>query len=202
VIRAPWWTYLIACGIGALVMALWLRAGSDTGLDELRASVAREGARADSIAQVAEAHAARADSALEAHADLAARSDATVARLTAQVQASTARAATVAAELRAVLDDDGAALLEELQGEWRVALAAVRAEATAERMRRVSAEAGWANERLARVAAQDEAVALRSVAQAQAGLVRALEAQVARERRDKKILVAIGVGLLVREVAR
>jgi len=66
----------------------------------------------------------------------------------------------------------------------------------------VSAEAGWANERLARVAAQDEAVALRSVVQAQAGLVRALEAQVARERRDKRLLLAIGVGLLVREAAR
>jgi hypothetical protein len=201
-IRAPWWTWLLACGIGALGTALWLRAGSDTGLDELRASVDREGARADSIAQVAAAHAQRADSATEAHAALAAATDSTIARLTARVQATTARAADLGDQLRAVLDEDGSAVLAELEAEWRAALDAERAQASVWQARALSAEAGWADERLARVAAQEEAVVLRSQIEAQAGLVRALEAQVARGNRDRRILFALGAGLLVREVVR
>lgn len=196
-IRAPWWTWLVAVALGAGCMALWLRAGSSSGLDELRAAVTRESQRADSLEAVATVAVQRADSATEAHAALAASTDSIIAALTERVQTTTVRAAALGDSLRAMVEPDVAAIVDELEAEWAAALEAEREQTATWRNRALSAEAGWADERLARVAAENHAAALESEGEAQAGLVRALEAEVSRANRDKKIAVIGGLAGVV-----
>lgn len=196
-IRAPWWTWLIAVAVGAGCMALWLRAGSSAGLDALRDQVATERA-ARLVAEAAKDSAiAVADSATEAHAALAASTDSTIARLSARIQATTVRAAALGDSLRALVGTDAAAIVDELEAEWQAALEAERGKTETWRARALSAEAGWADERLARVASEDHAAALEREGEAQAGLIRGLEAEVARARRDKKIAVIGGLAGVV-----
>lgn len=187
-IRAPWWTYVLAAAIGAGAMALWLRAGSSAALDELRAQ--RDSARAHVVTVEASKDSAYAvaDSATEAHAALAASTDSTIARLTQRIQATTARATEVSAEIRARVDEETAGLLTELEAEWEATLEAERAQAGVWRERALSAEAGWQDERLARVAAESQIEAMQAEDRAQDGLIRALEAEVSRANRDKRIL--------------
>lgn len=192
-IRAPWWTWLIACGLGMLVTVLYLRTGSSAALDELRAQ--RDSAQARVVTAEAEKNAAVAiaDSATEAHAVRIAEAESTIDRLTERVQASTARAADVGAEIRARVDEETAGLVTELEAEWQAVVESERAQAATWRNRALSAEAGWSDERLARVAAENQVEAMRATDRVQDGLIRALEAEVARSNRDKKIAVVAGL---------
>lgn len=200
-IRAPWWTWLVAFGAGAAVVFWWPQ-GSDDAMDVLRtqaldARQEAEAARAQAIQATA-----TADSAMEAHARTVAASDSTIARLTARVQATTARAALLADSLRATVGQDGAGLLAELEAEWRAALDAERKQAATWQARALSAEAGWSDARLAVAALTEQVDALESAAEAQGAVVRVLERRADRDRRDKRILMAVGLGLLVREAVR
>lgn len=196
-VTAPWWTFLVAVAIGAGAMALWLRAGSDAGLDALRDQVATERA-GRLIAEASKDSAyAVADSAMEAHAALAASSDSTISALTRRIQATTASAARTADEIRARVDAETAELVDRMEAEWIAVVEAERATTETWRVRALSAEAGWADERLARVAAENQIAAVEREGEAQASLVRALEAEVSRAKRDKRLLAVAGVGLAI-----
>lgn len=192
-IRAPWWTFLVAVAIGAGAMALWLRAGSSAALDELRAQ--RDSARAEAVIAEASKDSAYAvaDSALEAHAALAASSDSTIAELTRRIQATTASAARTADEIRARVDAETAGLVDRMEAEWIAVVEAERATTETWRVRALSAEAGWADERLARAAAETQIEAERAVSASQSAVIRAQDAVIAELRRDNLINRAVAV---------
>lgn len=189
-LTAPWWAVLAAFAAG-----LFFPMGGDSGAatDELRASV--EAAEVDRELWRAKFYeaTARADSATEAHAALAQRSDSTIARLSAQIQTTTERAADLADDIRARVDEETAGLVTEMEAEWQATLEAERAQTAMWEARALSAEAGWRDERFARIAAERALEASDAAHDSKDALVRALESQISRANRDKKLLALAGI---------
>lgn len=188
----------LACtALGALVMFLWMNAGTDEGLQQLREQLEEADARVATAERRAEESGAAADEAFTAHTRLVAETTATVARLNQEARVASVQATELADSIKATVNEETGQRIEQLAMQWQRVVVQEQAEKDLWRERALSAERGWADERLYVTALEMQVEAQERQLSAQASLVEALEVSARRNKRVKRALVVAGVGLAI-----